>query len=94
MDIEEHLMSNPRLAQAAQWDRNDGILAGGEKALAAIVSTLLEEAHRLDAAELTALAETLTAYAQEVQAAEDRTWESLKSRGLNLKDQPEEEVGE
>lgn len=89
MDINEYLVSNPRLAQATQWDRNDGTLAGGEKALAAIVSTLLEEAHRLDAAELTALAETLTAYAQEVQAAEDAGWEILKSRGLNLKGQPE-----
>lgn len=89
MSIEEHLMSEPKLAQAAQWDRNDGTLAGGEKALAAIVSTLLEEAHRLDAAELTALAETLTAYAQEVQAAEDAGWEILKSRGLNIDDLPE-----
>ena len=89
MDIEKHFISNPRLVQATQRDRNDGTLAGGEKALAAIVSTLLEEAHRLDAAELTALAETLTAYAQEVQAAEDAGWEILKSRGLNLKDQPE-----
>jgi hypothetical protein len=89
MNIEEHLMSKPKLAQAAQWDRNDGTLAGGEKALAAIVDTLLEEAHRLDAAELTALAETLTAYAQEVQAQEDAGWKILKSRGLNLEDQPE-----
>jgi hypothetical protein len=94
MDIEKHFISNPRLAQATQWDRNDGTLAGGEKALAAIVSTLLEEAHRLDAAELTALAETLTAYAQEVQAAEDAGWAMLKRRGLNLDDLPEQGVGE
>lgn len=89
MDIEKHFISNPRLAQATQWDRNDGTLAGGEKALAAIVSTLLEEAHRLDAAELTALAETLTTYAQEAQAAEEAGWEILKRRGLSLDDRPE-----
>jgi hypothetical protein len=89
MNIEEHLMSNPKLAQAAQWDRNDGTLAGGERALAAIVGTLVEEAHRLDAAALTDLAEMLTTYAREVQAAEDTGWEILKSRGLNLEDQLE-----
>ncbi|MFD6815206.1 hypothetical protein [Enteractinococcus coprophilus] len=89
MNIEDHLMSKPKLAQAAQWDKTDATLAGGERALAAIVDTLLEEAHRLDAAELTALAETLTAYAQEVQAAEEAGWKILKSRGLNIEDQPE-----
>jgi len=89
MDIEQHLMSKTKLAQAAQWDKTDGTLSGGEKALAVIVDALREEAPRLDAAELTDLAETLTAYAEEVQAAEDAGWEILKSRGLNLKDQPE-----
>lgn len=89
MNIEEHLMSKPELAQAAQWDKNDGTLAGGERALAVIVDALREETHRLDAAALTALAETLTTYAKEVQSAEDAGWEILKRRGLNLDDQPE-----
>lgn len=89
MSIEEHLMSEPKLAQAAQWDKNDAALSSGEKALAVIVDALREEAPRLDAAELTALATTLTTYAQEVQAAEDTGWEILKRRGLNLDDQPE-----
>lgn len=94
MSIEEHLMSKPKLAQAAQWDKSDATLAGGEKALAVIVDTLLTEAHRLDAAEVTALAETLTTYAQDMQAAEDAGWETLKRRGLNLDGQPEYEGGE
>ena len=53
-----------------------------------IVDALREEAHRLDGTELTTLAQTLITYAQEVQAAEDRGWEILKNRGLNLDDQP------
>lgn len=80
MSIEKHLKSNPSLAQAAQRDANDATLAGGEQALAAIVETLLQQADRLDAADLTALTDALTAYAQEVQAQEDAAWNIINSR--------------
>jgi len=89
MNIDDYIESDPKLAPAMQWATNDGTLAGGERALAVIVDALVQQAHRLDAAELTALATTLTTYAQEVQAAEDAGWEILKRRGLNLDDQPE-----
>lgn len=80
MSIEEHLVSKPQLAQAMQWDPTDATLAGGEQALAAMVDILLHQADRLDAAELTALAEVLTAYAQEVQSQEEAAWHIINSR--------------
>lgn len=89
MDIAQHLMSKPKLAQAARWNKADGTLSGGERALATIVDALLADASRLDATELTALAETLTTYAQEVQTAENAARDHLGKMGLNLNDQSE-----
>lgn len=80
MSIEEHIVSKPQLAQAVHWDPTDATLAGGEQALAAIIDTVLHQADRLDAAELTALAEVMTAYAKDVQAQEDAAWKIINSR--------------
>lgn len=80
MSIEDNVMAIPNLAQAVHWDSTDATLAGGEQALAAIIETLLHQADRLDAAELTALAEALTACAQDVQAQEDAAWKIINGR--------------
>lgn len=71
MNIDDYIESDPKLAPAMQWATDDGTLAGGERALAVIVDALVQQAHRLDAVELTALANVMTAYAQEVQTSED-----------------------
>lgn len=80
MTIDRHIQQHPILAEAASLDPADGTLSGSENALARIVDTIASQAYRLDATQLTALAHTLTAYAQEVQNQEDAAWKLINSR--------------
>jgi hypothetical protein len=82
MNIDDYIESDPKLAPAMQWATNDGTLAGGERALAVIVDALVQQAHRLDAAELTALANAMTAYAKEVHTQEEAGRKIIERRML------------
>lgn len=77
MSIELHIHQNRLLAEASLFDLNDGALSGGEKALSTITDALASQADRLDAAGLTAIAQVITQYAQEVQDRESAAWAIL-----------------
>lgn len=61
---------HPRLSRALEWDANDETLSGGERALAAIVAALANDFDAMDAAEQRAIADTLTAQAEETERDE------------------------
>lgn len=80
MSIEVHMLQRPRLAEAVVLEPTDSTLSSGEVALTNITRILVEQAHRLDGAELMVLSEVLSAYAQEVSGQEARARKILKRR--------------
>ena len=61
---------HPRLSRALKWDADDATLSGGERALAAVLAALANDFDALDGAEQRAIADTLTAQAEETERDE------------------------
>lgn len=70
MSTSEQFETSARLRDAMRWDPHDGTLSGGERALAAVVHTLVDHFDRLDGRDQLAIASALAAVGAETAAAE------------------------
>ena len=80
MNATDAFNAHEKTASALKWDPADESLSSGEGALARIVHAIAQDADLLDGAQLAAVAQALTAYAEHVQDEENESMNWLLSR--------------
>lgn len=80
MNIRQYLNEHDDLFLASGFDPEDATLSSGERALANITYALANHADNVDAGQLNALVDALSAYRDEVQNQEHAAWQIINSR--------------